>query len=89
MQYSLRATAADSQPKPALTLSLKHTLHQVSDALESELFTSGFRDHLALAFIRDTRNGNTILKLNHYQLSLERALYRAIRELERLRTPQN
>ena len=39
---------------------------------------------LAAAFRADTRRGDAISKLSRYEAAIERALYRALRELERL-----
>ena len=40
---------------------------------------------LAAAFRANTRQGDTISKLSRYETAIERALYRGLRELERLR----
>ena len=46
------------------------------------------KDPIATAFIRDTRSGNALVKLARHQAALERSYYRAVRELDRLRSPQ-
>ena len=39
---------------------------------------------VGLAFIKDSRGANAFSKLSRYEVGIERSLYRAIQELERL-----
>ena len=48
------------------------------NARQEELLTVG------LAFIKDSRSENAFSKLSRYEVGIERSLYRAIQELERL-----
>ena len=47
------------------------------------------KDHVALAYIRDSQNGNLITKLGRYQTTLERSFYRALHDLENRRELEN
>lgn len=61
-----------------ITSAGRHPASEVKDPI-------GSRDHVALAYIRDSQQGNTIFKFVRYQTALERSFYRAIHEFERLR----
>ena len=61
--------------------SYQESLLRVEEARNSrqeDLLTIGF------AFIRDARRENAFTKLSRYEVSIERSLYRAISELQRL-----
>ena len=57
----------------------------VALAEEAEAWRDSDATVLAAAFRANTRQGDTISKLSRYETAIERALYRALRELERLR----
>ena len=44
------------------------------------------RETLAATFIRDTERANALSRLSRCETAIERSLYRALHELERLRT---
>jgi len=44
-------------------------------------------DPIADAWLRDAEHGNALAKLYRYQTALERSFYRALRALQRLRSP--
>jgi hypothetical protein len=62
----------------------KHT-EALSEAEEMEAVRAGETATLGRTFIRDANEANAFSKLSRYETAIERSLYKALHELQRLR----
>jgi hypothetical protein len=63
---------------------LRRVLVVETGIYEEERFSSGSQGGLGMAFIRDANGANAFSKLSRYETTLDRGLYKALHELQRL-----
>src|ERR687889_1152453 len=69
---------------PTVILNQRKHKEALSEAKEMEAVQAGETATLGRTFIRDANEANAFSKLSRYEASIERSLYRALHELQRL-----
>ena len=83
-----RITAAAWRLRRALRLESGVIAHRTREAQDEQAESRPNADPLAAGLIRDAAGADALSKLGRYERSLERGLYRALHELQRLQAPR-
>jgi len=85
-QISLEQRSSDGEPDPLeITIANREEFKQL--VAENQLYDAAMTSDpatLGLAFVNDCQQENALQKLSRYEGSMERSLYRALHELQRL-----
>ena len=74
---------------PTVILNQRRHKEALSEAKEMEAVRDGETATLGRTFIRDANEANAFSKLSRYETAIERSLYKALHELQRLQAGRN
>jgi hypothetical protein len=74
---------------PTVILNQRRHKEALSEAKEMEAVRDGETATLGRTFIRDSEKANAFSKLSRYETAIERSLYKALHELQRLQAGRN